>query len=363
MNDDVPPTRRLRVIVLPNKPWMPYINSFRPGQDPDPDRLRRLLAERGIDFMVVDPFSPPYNPLGRGHPFFAGLDPLRALVVLLRHRSADLVISVFESGAVVLILLRRLLFFKPKVALWDVSVGSAWRPRRLALRLVLPRVEKLFGLTRWQKAAAERQYRLRAPADVVGFAVDEDFYHPDFNRGADYVLSVGEDVARDYATLVAAVRDLPATVILKTPRAVSLPADSTATVTIMRERLSSLRLRDLYASASIVVIPLLPSDHPSGISSLFEAMAMGKPIIASDVPMIREFITSGDTGLIVPAGDAAALRDAIAFLLARPDERRRLGINVRRHLDAHLTLAAFADRYAAYIRNVVRPAPALGGAE
>jgi glycosyltransferase involved in cell wall biosynthesis len=312
------------------------------------------LAERGIDFIAVDPFSPPCNPFGRGHPFFAGLDPLRALVVMFHHRSADLVISVFESSAVVLILLRRLLFFKTPVTLWDVSVGSDWRPRRLALSLVLPRIDKLFSLTQWQKAAVERQYRLRAPADVLGFAVDEDFYHPKFNQEAHYVLSVGEDVARDYTTLVTAVQDLPIAVVLKTSREVTFPAGCIATVTVMKEHLSSLQLRDLYGAASIAVIPLCSSDHPSGISSLFEAMAMGKAIIASDVPMVREFITSGETGVIVPVGDAEALGSAIAFLLARPDERRRLGVNVRAYLEANLTLTSFADRYAASIRDVVR---------
>jgi glycosyltransferase involved in cell wall biosynthesis len=115
------------------------------------------------------------------------------------------------------------------------------------------------------------------------------------------------------------------------------------------------QLRDLYASASIVVVPLRPSDHPSGITSLFEAMAMGKAIIASDVPMVREFITAGETGLIVPVGDPAALRDTINFLLARPDERRRLGRNARLHLEANMGMVSFADRYAASIKKIVSP--------
>ncbi|MCW3476928.1 glycosyltransferase family 4 protein [Limobrevibacterium gyesilva] len=355
MTTSGPSLRRLRVVVLPNLPWQPYMESFRPDEAPDPGRLHRLLAERGIDFVVVDPLPSPYNPWGRAHPFFAGLDPLRALIVLLRHRSADLVISVFESGAVVLLLLRRLFFFRPPVALWDVSEDSLWRPRRFALNLVLPRIDKLLALTRQQKTATQRRYRLRAPADVIGYAIDEDFYHPAFCRGADYVLSVGEDVARDYPTLVAALRGLPAPAVLKTRRAVALPPDMVATVEIIRERLSFPKLRDLYASASVVVVPLCPSDHPGGITSLFEAMAMGKPVVASDVPMTREFIVPGETGLLVPVGDADAMRDAIAGLLARPDEQRRIGANARRHLETHLSMTAFADRYAACIRALACP--------
>jgi len=347
------PSRRLRVIVLPNIPWMASASSYQPGQGPDPDRLRGLLAERGIDMTALDPLAPPYNPWGRGTPFFAGLDLLRALIVLCSHRSADVVISVFESGAMVLLLLRRLFFFRPPIALWDVSVGSNWRPQRLVLGVVLRLTDKVFTLTRWQKAVAEQRYPLRSPADVIGYAVDENFYHPAFNRGSDYVLSVGEDAARDYVTLVEAVRDLPATVILKARFSGALPRDAAAAIRIVRTRLSFLEFRDLYASASMVIVPLRPSDNPSGITSLFEAMAMGKAVIASDIPMIREFITPGENGLIVPVGDAAALRDAIAFLLARPDEQRRLGLNARAYLDAHLSMASFADRFSASIRAVV----------
>jgi glycosyltransferase involved in cell wall biosynthesis len=80
-------------------------------------------------------------------------------------------------------------------------------------------------------------------------------------------------------------------------------------------------------------------------------MAMGKAIIAADVPLVQEFITAGETGLVVPPGDAAALRAAITGLLERPEEQRRLGRNARRYLEEQLSMAAFADRFAVAIRR------------
>ena len=350
----------LRVVVLPNTRWKPLARSYQPGDAPDPDRLRRLMAERGIDLVVLDPLPPPYNPMGRSHPLFAGLDPVRGLAVLLRHRSVDLVISVFESGAFVLLMLRRLFFFKPRVAVWDASIGSTWRPRRLILRFVLPRIDRAFLLSQRQRSATIQQYKTCYPIDVIGYAVDDNFYHPKFNTGGDHILSVGDDTARDYSTLITAVKDLKAAVVLKTAAIPSIQQAPKTAIRIIRARLSFLELRALYASAIAVVIPLRPSDHPSGITSLFEAMAMGKPIIASDVPMVRGYIVANETGIIVPVGDVVKMRQAIDFLLARPDEQRRLGQNARRYLEANLSMVSFADRYAACIRDAVQAVPAQG---
>jgi len=58
---------------------------------------------------------------------------------------------------------------------------------------------------------------------------------------------------------------------------------------------------------------------------LVEAMAMGKPIIASDIGGIRDIVRSGENGLLVPVGDVAAWAEAIARLCRDPERRRRMG--------------------------------------
>jgi glycosyltransferase involved in cell wall biosynthesis len=69
----------------------------------------------------------------------------------------------------------------------------------------------------------------------------------------------------------------------------------------------------------------LPSLNEGMGKVLVEAMAMGKPIIASDIGGIRDMVRSGENGLLVPAGDAEALVEAIARLCRDPDGRRRMG--------------------------------------
>src|SRR5207248_2428186 len=51
---------------------------------------------------------------------------------------------------------------------------------------------------------------------------------------------------------------------------------------------------------------------------LFEALAVGLPVVASDVPACREALRGGEFGRLVPPGDSAALADAICHSLADP---------------------------------------------
>lgn len=82
-----------------------------------------------------------------------------------------------------------------------------------------------------------------------------------------------------------------------------------------------------------------------------EAMAAGKPVVATHVSAIPEVVLHGETGLLVPPRDVAALANAIIRLCEDPAERRRLGRNgyqrVRRHFIADRmvdeTLAIYRD--------------------
>jgi len=61
-------------------------------------------------------------------------------------------------------------------------------------------------------------------------------------------------------------------------------------------------------------------------TSLIEAAACGRAIIASDIRGCREVITHGENGLLTPPGNAAALADAIEQLANDPSLRREMGL-------------------------------------
>lgn len=88
------------------------------------------------------------------------------------------------------------------------------------------------------------------------------------------------------------------------------------------------RVGDLLRSADILVLPNPRSAISERFTSplkLFEYMAAGRAIVASDLPAIREILHDEVDALLVPAGDPAALAAAIERLAADPDGRARLG--------------------------------------
>jgi glycosyltransferase involved in cell wall biosynthesis len=71
---------------------------------------------------------------------------------------------------------------------------------------------------------------------------------------------------------------------------------------------------------------------------LLEAMAAGKPIVASRTATIPEVVLDGETGVLVPPGDAAALAEALAQLASDAELARRMGEAGRERLRQHFSI-------------------------
>jgi glycosyltransferase involved in cell wall biosynthesis len=72
-------------------------------------------------------------------------------------------------------------------------------------------------------------------------------------------------------------------------------------------------------------------------------MAHGRAVVASAVGGLLDLVADGETGVLVPPGDVAALRGALERLLADRDERRRLGLAARARVEAELTWDRVVD--------------------
>lgn len=82
---------------------------------------------------------------------------------------------------------------------------------------------------------------------------------------------------------------------------------------------------DVFQLINMFDIFVLPSLNEGMGRVLVEAMAVGKPIIASDVGGIPNLVIHGKNGLLVPAADAQALAKSIEFLCANPEKGSEMG--------------------------------------
>lgn len=89
-------------------------------------------------------------------------------------------------------------------------------------------------------------------------------------------------------------------------------------------------------------------------NALLEAMAVGMPVVATDVAGCRDVVTDGETGLLVPARDVDALAAGLIRLLDDRALAERLGAAAREHCLKHFTLDRCVERYVDLYREVVR---------
>jgi len=88
-----------------------------------------------------------------------------------------------------------------------------------------------------------------------------------------------------------------------------------------------------------------------------EAIALGTPVVASDVAGIPELLDGGRCGMLVPPRDVRRLADAIQTLLQNADLRHGYAERARRHAEATLDLWRNGVRLADHLRAATRQAP------
>ncbi len=119
-------------------------------------------------------------------------------------------------------------------------------------------------------------------------------------------------------------------------------------------QVSPLEVRTHLSRAAVAVLPLTNDLISACFTSplkLFEYMAAGIPIVASDLPSVREILTGGEDALLVPPADPAALAQAIRRIFREPGLGERLAVQARRKA-AQYTWDRRAERLMQFIRSL-----------
>ncbi|MBI1245721.1 MAG: glycosyltransferase [Alphaproteobacteria bacterium] len=266
-----------------------------------------------------------------------------------RFDSADVIVATTTGQAIALCALKRAGLLRAQAfvlamgILADVSPGI-----QLRLFVWLLGIARVASISKLEFAFL-RTTAPRLDLHYLAFGVDTRFWTPGVpaNRASPYVLSIGNDRNRDYATLLAAWRpEFPVLRIVTNHRISGPPANVEVTRGDWHERaLSDVEVREIYRGAALVVLPIRQTGQPSGQSACLQAMACGCAVVITRVDGFwdPESILDGDTCRLVPPGDVAALTSAVAEILANPSDAVSMGARARRLVETQFDSGAMAS--------------------
>lgn len=304
--------------------------------------------------------------------------------------------TVFADGEHIGIPLLVFLLFRfrrsVRVVMLGHLVSRPWKRWPLA---VLSRLAPRGALIVHSATQAERVQRLLGGSwdlCLVPYQVDTAYWRSQGAPSTDdvpLVLAVGSE-HRDYTSLSEAVRGLDVHVLIAAgshwARRVAVAGDIPSNVEYLDRALPFSELRGMYDSATLVVVPLADVQNQSGVTSILEAMSMGRPVITTANSGQRECIfgpfvsstgelheeTTRDRGPAIFGGDATAgqspdgyyvapgdvlgLRSAILRVLDSRSRSQAMGLAGRESAEAHFPL----ERYIETLREIVQQ-PALVG--
>lgn len=259
--------------------------------------------------------------------------PLKDWLIYLRHglsamtSGADVVVTNFPQLAFTCCLWKMLLFRRTRVVGWSFNFGGAARSR------LAPVFGRVFRAA--DRLIVHSRIEIDTYAEAFGLPEDKFLFVP-LQRGRieldeseavaypdePYLIAMGS-AQRDYGTLFDAVRDLDTKVlVIAKPEAVEgldVPEN-----TELRSGLSMNACLMLAKRSVLMAVPVAPTATAAGQVTFIAAMQLGVPLVATDCVGTADYLTDGETALMVDMSDPAGMRSAIARILDDPALADRL---------------------------------------
>lgn len=123
-------------------------------------------------------------------------------------------------------------------------------------------------------------------------------------------------------------------------------------------RVPRLEIPAYFAAADMVVVPSVrdAAGNVDGLPNVvLEGMAAGKPIVATHIAGFPDVIRAGESGLLVPEKDSAALAAAVVQLARDPELRAQMGRRGQARIHHELTWERVAQKFVAIYKHVTTP--------
>jgi glycosyltransferase involved in cell wall biosynthesis len=198
---------------------------------------------------------------------------------------------------------------------------------------------------------------------VLRTPIDTKFYNSTQKADPDIVqttiFSVGVS-GRDYPTLLRAMSKLPhipceisATSAWVDQKTVGEDVSVPTNVRIVAYNHPSV-IREAYTRSRFVVIPIQPAttQWSAGSISALQPQAMGKPVIATKMPGLSDYVLDGETGLLVEGNHPGAMAEAIDYLWKNPDKAAAMGSRAKEWVIENFTLDQWLNRVGTLLNEI-----------
>jgi len=283
-------------------------------------------------------------------------------------------------GLILVILNKRLrskMFYTCHLSHWALATNELSTLERITLLLdsyLMRRVKRVIALNDLAKESFNYRGKVKAENIVVVHnGVDTDFFNPDIEiegtvkryrlegkltvlfvgrlakiKGLEYLIKAADITVNEFRYRDTLFVLVGSPTFLAVDESITMEEMLSLTQRYQLEKnilftgsLPSEEVRMLYAAADIFVLPSLGEGDPL---VTLEAMASGKPVIATTVGGIPRQIRDGWNGFLIDPADERQLAEKIKYLIDNSDERERMGLNARRYAEEEFDWRKVAER-------------------
>jgi glycosyltransferase involved in cell wall biosynthesis len=227
-------------------------------------------------------------------------------------------------------------FKKPVWIMHDFSImgllGDESTFRQKLFRFIVSRADGIVTISKKEELRLKERFpQMKDQIRFIPYFGDINFFKPGTEDRGETILAVGADPDRDWKTLIEAMKGLGYKLHLVTRESrVAKLRPLPEFVTVGQH--SAQELVSLYARAMLVIIPLNVSggnNDAMGCSAAFEALSSGCPVVATRTEAMETYIVEGENGLLVPAQNPQALREALVRLVDNKELRLKFSKEAR----------------------------------